>query len=149
MGEIAPRRRLTKQQKLRRPSEFRRVYEKGRKAGDDHLLVFAMRNEVRVTRLGLSVSKKHGSAVARNRIKRLLREAFRLDQFELPSGFDLVLVPRPKSGATLADYRCSLAGCVRRVMKRLEPREAESRIEIKAAIDVADGLSQRSEAQGQ
>lgn len=122
MDEMTPRRRLTKQQKLRRPSDFRCVYETGRKAGDDHLLVFAMSNELRVTRLGLSVSKKHGSAVARNRIKRLLREAFRLDQFELPTGLDLVLIPRPKSGATLADYRRSLAGCVRRLVKRLGDR---------------------------
>lgn len=112
---------FTKQQKLRRPAEFRCVYDAKTKAGDEHLLVFALRNDLGTTRVGLSVSKKHGGAVQRNRVKRLLREAFRLHQHDLPQGLDLVLVPRPKSGATLADYSRSLIGCVRRVIKRLPP----------------------------
>ncbi|MBA3312874.1 MAG: ribonuclease P protein component, partial [Planctomycetaceae bacterium] len=120
-----PRYRLTKRQKLRSPSEFRVVYDGKVKAGDEHLLVFALRNDLGVTRLGLSVSKKHGGAVARNRVKRLLREAFRLEQHELPIGLDLVLIPRSDSGAMLADYRRSLSSCVRRAAKRL-PSPVES-----------------------
>jgi ribonuclease P protein component len=114
--------RLTKAQKLRRPSEFKRVYDGGAKAGDDRLLVFALPNDLGLTRLGLSVSKKHGGAVKRNRIKRLLREAFRLSQHDLPPGLDLVLIPRPNAAATFAEYRTSLAGCARRAAKRLPPR---------------------------
>lgn len=116
-----PRLRFSKRQKLRRPQEFRRVYDRGAKAGDQHLLVFAMPNDLGITRVGLSVSRKHGSAVTRNRIKRLLREAFRLGQHELPAGVDLIVIPRTNSAATLADYRRSLAGCLRRAMKRLPP----------------------------
>jgi ribonuclease P protein component len=126
MADPPRRYTLTKRQKLRRPAEFRKVYESGAKAGDDHLLVFAMRNDLGVTRIGLSVSRKHGSAVARNRIKRLLREAFRLDQHDLPVGLDLILIPRPDTEAGLGDYRRSLVGCVRRLMKRLPPPAPEA-----------------------
>jgi ribonuclease P protein component len=123
-----PSHKLSKSQKLRRPAEFRRVYDGKIRAGDEHLLVFATRNETGITRIGLSVSKKNGGAVARNRIKRLLREAFRLDQYAFPAGLDLVLIPRPGSGAGLADFRRSLANCVRRVMKRL-PASIEMKVE--------------------
>ena len=50
----------------------------------------------RGARLGLSVSKDHGPAVRRNKIKRLLREAFRLERYALPADLDLVLIPRPR-----------------------------------------------------
>ncbi len=122
-GMTEDRRRFTfiKRQKLRRPAEFKRVYDRGAKAGDDHLLAFALPNDLGVTRVGLSVSRKHGGAVRRNRVKRLLREAFRLGAAGLPPGLDVVLIPRPNSGAALADYRRSLAGCVRRAAKRLPP----------------------------
>jgi len=57
------------------------------------------------SRLGLSVGRRVGSAVRRNRIKRLVREAFRLDQHELPAGYDFVVVVRPHAPGRLADYR--------------------------------------------
>lgn len=125
--DLPPRLRLTKRQKLRRPREFRRVYDAGCKAGDQHLLVFVLPNDLGVTRVGLSVSRKHGTAIARNRIKRLLREAFRLGQHDLPAGLDLVLIPRPNNTATLDEFRSSLAGCVRRAVKRLPPSCEQAR----------------------
>ena len=74
-----------KAQHLRSKSDFERVYALKNKAADGVLLVFAARNEGPVTRIGLSVSKKHGGAIVRNRLKRLLREAFRLMQHQIPA----------------------------------------------------------------
>ncbi|MBI4385886.1 MAG: ribonuclease P protein component, partial [Elusimicrobia bacterium] len=62
-----------------------------------HLIVWFLEREDRKaqTRLGLSVSRKLGGAVRRNRIRRLLKEAFRLNRHRLEHGYDLVAYPRP------------------------------------------------------
>ena len=111
---------IKKTQRIRRSQDFARVYEEKQRAGDEHLLVFGLRNDLGITRFGLSVSKKHGGAVKRARLKRLLREAFRLSQHELPAGLDLILIPRQNSGATLADYRESLQRAATKLDRRLE-----------------------------
>lgn len=111
--------RLPKTRKLRRTAEFKRVYDRKLRAGDDVLLVFAAPNDG-VTRFGLSVSRKQGNAVVRARKKRLLREAFRLEQFVLPPGLDLVLIPRQGVDATLADYRRSLTRLAGKLARKLD-----------------------------
>jgi ribonuclease P protein component len=107
--------------RLRSSRDFERVYDQGQRAGDEHLLVFAAANELGWPRLGLSVSRKHGNAVRRARLKRLLREAFRLAQHEIPPGLDLVLIPRQNSGAGRDDYQKSLLRLVQRLAKRIFP----------------------------
>jgi ribonuclease P protein component len=101
--------RLPAWRRLRHQRDFDRIYAAGCRASDSSLLVFAdVGLDCRGTRFGLSVSKKHGNAVSRNRLKRLLREAFRLQQPDLPEGLDLVLIPRQASDPTLEQFQASL-----------------------------------------
>jgi ribonuclease P protein component len=121
----AVRHRLTARQRLRSKSDFQRAFDRKASAADDRLIVFTCENGLPLARLGVSVSRRHGNAVVRNRIKRLFREAFRLSQHELPLGVDFVLVP--KAGAldhTLSDWMTSLQTLVTKAnakRKRTEP----------------------------
>src|SRR5438874_7429134 len=108
---------------LRRPSDFRRVYERRRSASDASLIVYGCENGLPHLRLGLSVSRKFGKAVQRNRLRRLYREAFRLTRHDLPTGLDLVLIPRRPEPPPLEELKQALTHLVRQVAKRLE-REA-------------------------
>jgi ribonuclease P protein component len=109
---------------LRRPSDFQRVYDRRRSAADARLVVYACENGLPYTRLGLSVSRKVGPAVYRNRLRRLYREAFRLTRAQLPTGLDLVLIPRSASAATLEELKQALPGLVGQIARQLT-REAK------------------------
>ncbi len=76
---------------------FRRAYQKGRSAADGRLALYARRRGGGGNRLGLTVSTKLGCAVVRNRVRRRLREIYRLHEEELTGGVDLVVVARVKA----------------------------------------------------
>jgi len=90
---------------MRLPAEFSAVYEARVRESRGPLTVYARPNDLPHPRLGLSVSRKVGTAVRRNRIKRRVREAFRLLQHDLPQGYDLLVVVRPHEPLLLADYQ--------------------------------------------
>jgi ribonuclease P protein component len=105
--------------RLRHRADFKRTYDRRCTASDGVLLVFANRNGLDVPRLGLSVSRKVGPAVVRNRWKRRLREAFRLARPELPPGIDFVVIPKAPTEPEFTRLQDSLRRLARRAAQKL------------------------------
>jgi ribonuclease P protein component len=106
----APRRRA----RITRSGDFDAVYRRGRSAANRHLVVYAFARDDRPpaapARLGLSVSKKVGDAVARNRVKRVLRERFAEIAPSLPCGIDVVVIARPGCAEYVEDKGSAAIG---------------------------------------
>mgnify|MGYP004634067833 FL=1 len=83
--------------------EFRRIYRKGKSAVSPQLVVYCQRNRRGHSRLGVSVSTKLGCAVVRNRVRRRIREIYRLNKPKMLPGYDLIVVARVRAVET--DYQ--------------------------------------------
>ena len=83
-----------KEYRLLRRSEFRQVYEAGQRHRAPRGVIFFRPNGLSITRLGITAPTKLGGAVLRNRVKRRVREAFRLHRLTIPAGWDIVVNPR-------------------------------------------------------
>lgn len=115
-----PNKRFLSVYRMRRGADFQRAYQRRCAASDGLLLLHAVENGLPHSRLGLSVSRKVGSAVVRNRWKRLSREAFRLSRESLPAGLDLVIIPKARRIPTRLQLEQSLASLARRLATRLK-----------------------------
>lgn len=86
--------KFTKAERLLRKKEFDRVFSEGKVFKNKILVLYVALGVRKCSRLGLVVSKKIGNAVCRNRVKRLLREVFRLNKNMLTINVDIVIIPR-------------------------------------------------------
>jgi ribonuclease P protein component len=83
-----------KKYRIRKNSEFRVVYKKGKSFANKLLVLYIFRNVRKLNRTGVSVSKKVGKSVIRNRVRRLIKESYRLNNTNLKQGYDLVFIAR-------------------------------------------------------
>ena len=87
---------------LKRRNDFQRVYRKGRSLANRYFVLYVFESEELAGRVGFAAGKKLGCAVKRNRVKRLLRESYRLHQQEMRPGVALLLVGRQ----AMLDVKC-------------------------------------------
>jgi ribonuclease P protein component len=116
--------RFPRTYRLRRRDEFDRVYRRNVHVADNVLVVLGCENELAHPRLGLSVSRKVGHAVVRNRWKRVIREAFRTSREQLPPGLDMVVRPRKGAAPEFHKVLQSLPRLARRLAGRLSRQQS-------------------------
>jgi ribonuclease P protein component len=115
--------------RIKDPADFRAAYDGGAMVSSGPLKLFLRANGGARPRLGVSVPKRVGTAVRRNRIKRLLREAFRLMQHDWPkgAGYDLVVAVRPHEPLSFAEYQRILSSAMVKLVKRDRETKPETK----------------------
>lgn len=109
---------------LKKNAGFSAVYRNGKSNADRYLVLYARKNGMDINRIGISVSKKVGNSVIRHRIKRLVKEAYRLNEESYSRGWDMVVISRVNARGK--DYHeienallrlSALSGLMKREMK--------------------------------
>lgn len=108
---------LGKADRIRKRGEITRVFRRGRSASDERLRLRVLANSIGRRRMAVVVSRRHGNAVRRNRIKRLCREAFRTCRADLPESFDYVLQPQVGAELNIESIRESLRNLAGRIVR--------------------------------
>jgi len=101
----------SKEERLLKRRDFVNLNQEGGRLYSKNFLIIIRKNDLEFSRLGITVTKKIGKAVKRNRIKRLVREFFRLNKEKLPKGYDISIIARADvSALKLQDIEKELGG---------------------------------------
>ncbi len=125
MQPAQPAGRFPKAQRVRKRAEFRQIQAGAKRVVTDHFVMLLGRGSATESvRLGITASRKVGGAVRRNRVKRLVREAFRACRDLWPRGTDVVIIVRKLDRPlTLADVVTEWRRAERKIAERLRPRQ--------------------------
>lgn len=116
---------MKKEGRLRKNREFGYVYKRGKSYADRFLIMYIVPNNSQCNKVGFSVSKKVGNSVKRNKIKRRLKESFRLNSVNIKTGYSIVFIPRAQiSKAEYKDIENSMINLFKKA-KILEDRKDE------------------------
>jgi len=126
---------MGKEERLTKPGQYALVYNKGTSRVSDLLVLRALHNDLSLSRYGLSVSKRVGKAVTRNKLKRRLREILRI--IPLKPGWDIVFIIRP--AASDANY-ASLKKTVEYLLSRVNLLETGEEYAQQTDIPVSEGI---------
>ncbi len=85
---------FSKKERLLKRKDFVNLNKRGMRINTENFLITFGKNDMQITRLGVSVSRKIKKAVRRNRIKRLIREFFRLNKRHIPKGYDILITAK-------------------------------------------------------
>ena len=99
---------MEKAYRIKRNSEFQKIYKKGKSVANRQFVVYTLNNEYEHFRLGISVSKKIGNAVTRNRIKRAIRENFKVHKQDMISKDIIVIERQPAKNMSTLEIQGSL-----------------------------------------
>jgi ribonuclease P protein component len=114
------RKRFPKAQRVVHSNEFTLILRRGVCVADGTLVMFAVRDAgSRPLRLGITIPKKTGNAVVRNRWKRLIRESYRIQQHSLPDGLNVVVRPKKDAKADWMKIKKAIPSLVQRAAKKL------------------------------
>lgn len=102
---------------LKKNYEFKKVYNHGKSFADSYLVMFILKNNLGINKVGFSVSKKVGKSVIRNRVKRRLKENYRLSHSKLKIGYNIIFLSRVR--ANEADYN-TLSNSMNKLFKKAD-----------------------------
>lgn len=99
--------------KIKKNSDFQKLFRRGKKVFSPYLTLLYYPSAS--LSMGVAVSKKHGKAVVRNRVKRLAREAFRLNADAFEKNYSVIIVPKASENYRFSDFDKSLKSCIKKI----------------------------------